>query len=603
MEMYQFASNTVSVQNHSWGLPSGYLGQSGPTPLEKVGLANAVTLGRAGLGTVLVRAAGNDRALLCRADDDGYAADPQAIAVAAVTNSGRATYYSSPGACILVAAPGGNGTGYQGLLTLDLVGSQRGVNAGITYPGDLADYRWGVQGFSGTSGSAPLVSGVAALVLSVNPTLSYRDVQQILLLSARQWDLADPDLTTNGAGLVVSHNVGFGVPDAGQAVRMARTWPSRPPLNTLTIKDGQPQQIPSSGLRVEVQGDSVPAWLASIPSRPGIGLHPDQPTAFRPLVAVGFATNVPSVSLTNQGALIERGVVPFDQKIRNVAQAGAEFAVIYNVPGDDSLITMLGTDYSPIPAVFISNTNGVGLQALFQTNQSALARLRLLSADRVFPVSSSLVCEQIGVRVQTDHPVRGDVRITLLSPQGTRSVLQRINTDTNAGPTDWTYWSTHHFYESSVGDWVVSISDEGPGHTGTVYTTSLIINGVPITDSDHDGLDDGWEMAHFGTLAYGPKDDPDGDGFDNAREQAMGTDPMVPNDPFKVDETPWHLFGHQLMRLSWPGTASHSYDVWGGTNVAALTLLTNVAGQFPVTEWMAPTTNVAYQFFRVRAGP
>jgi len=52
---------------------------------------------------------------------------------------------------------------------------------------------------------------------------------------------------------------------------------------------------------------------------------------------------------------------------------------------------------------------------------------------------------------------------------------------------------------------------------------SLIVNGVPITDTDHDGLDDNWEMAHFGTLAYGPKDDPDYDGYNNAFEQVLGS--------------------------------------------------------------------------------
>jgi len=48
--------------------------------------------------------------------------------------------------------------------------------------------------------------------------LTCRDVQQILILSSRHFDLADPDLRTNGAGFRFSHNVGFGVPDAGRAV-------------------------------------------------------------------------------------------------------------------------------------------------------------------------------------------------------------------------------------------------------------------------------------------------------------------------------------------------------------------------------------------------
>ena len=40
--------------------------------------------------------------------------------------------------------------------------------------------------FNGTSGSAPIVAGVIALMLEANPNLTYRDVQEILLRSARQ---------------------------------------------------------------------------------------------------------------------------------------------------------------------------------------------------------------------------------------------------------------------------------------------------------------------------------------------------------------------------------------------------------------------------------
>ena len=115
----------------------------------------------------------------------------------------------------------------------------------------------------------------------------------------------------------------------------------------------------------------------------------------------------------------------------------------------------------------------------------------------------------MGLRVKTDHPLRGDLRMTLVSPQGTRSILQRFNSDTNAGPSDWTYYSTHHFYESSAGTWTFDISDEYAGATGSVLEASLILRGVDIMDADQDGLDDAWEMQHFNSLSYGPLDDPD----------------------------------------------------------------------------------------------
>jgi len=45
-------------------------------------------------------------------------------------------------------------------------------------------------------------------------------------------------------------------------------------------------------------------------------------------------------------------------------------------------------------------------------------------------------------------------------------------------------------------------------------------------DTDTDGLPDGWEQAYLYGLDYGPNDDPDGDGSDNAQEYRLGTNPL-----------------------------------------------------------------------------
>lgn len=603
MSMYQYASNVVSVQNHSWGAGNGLKQQRGPTLLEQVGIANAVTLGRGGLGTVMVRSAGNDRGIAGSTCDDGYVNDPQVITVAAITQSGRATSYSEAGASVLIATPGGGGDSSQGLFTLDLVGSDRGVNSGIIYAGDIADYAFGIQGFIGTSASAPLASGIAAILLSVNPNLSYRDVQQILALSARHWDTADPDIVTNGAGLPVSHNVGFGVPNAGHVAWLATIWSNRPPLATLTLTDSRLSPIPDDGLRIEVSGSNIPTALESVHAFPTFAPHPDAPTPSIPLVDVGLATNVPALNLTNKAALILRDATSFTTKISNAAKAGAIFAVIYNPTsgGSFNLGVVAGTEYAPIPAVFIGNSSGEALKALFQTNASAAARLRLLSTERVFSVGSTLLCEHVGVRVRTDHPLRGDLRITLRSPQGTRGVLQHFNDDTTPGPTDWTYWTTHHFLESSAGDWTVAITDEFGGAVGNLQSVSLLLRGTQITDTEHDGLDDAWETSRLGSLAYGPKDDPDGDGYSNAREQLMGTNPQVSDLLTSPNLTRWSLFGSQLLRVSWPSAAQYTYALRTGTNVAVRNLATNLPGGFPETEWFEPYSAAQNEFFKVNA--
>ncbi|MFA6547169.1 MAG: S8 family serine peptidase, partial [Limisphaerales bacterium] len=253
--MFQYMSNSVGVQNHSW-LNSGS-GLSPVSALAAAGLSNALTFGRGGRGVLMTRAAGNDRSTGANANDQAYNADPRIIAVAGVRINGRVASYSTPGACVLVAAPVGD-TGFDAPPTTDRVGSSFGYNAGIFYFDDSANYSFNSLSPQGTSFAAPQITGLCALLLGANPNLTIRDVQQILALSARHFDFADRDLATNGAGLVVSHNLGFGVPDAGLAVRLAQAWSNRPPATTITLVSNGVQAIPDAGFLVRASGVDVP---------------------------------------------------------------------------------------------------------------------------------------------------------------------------------------------------------------------------------------------------------------------------------------------------------------------------------------------------------
>ncbi|MGZ4973340.1 MAG: S8 family serine peptidase [Limisphaerales bacterium] len=584
MDMFQYASNVVAVQNHSWGY--GGDSQIAVGLLSTIGVSNAVHNGRDGKGAVIVRSAGNFRIDGADANDDAYLADPQIIAVGAVRIDGRVASYSNPGACLLVAAPGGElATGT--LFTTDRQGLL-GYNTSTNYADPtLGDYCFDSTGFYGTSAAAPQIAGVAALILSANTNLTYRDVQQILILSARQFDVSDPRLGTNAAGFHISHNQGFGIPDAGVAVQLARAWPNRPAAVTMTWSDTTTNAIPDDGLHVVIPN------LPPISASPSLGIQPDAPTAQLPLVDVGMALGPISQNLTNKGALIQRGNNSFSDKIGYAAQAGAAFAIVYNNTGTSDRVVMGTTDFVPIPAVFIGKTNGDALHGLLlQSNLQA--QLATTSATYSFNVTNTLSCEHVSVRLQTDHPHRADLRITLSSPQGTVSVLDHLNSDPAAGPVDWTYSSTHNFFESSYGTWTIKVTDEAAGSTGSVLFCALTIEGVPLIDTDHDGLDDNWELAHFGTLSYGPQDDPDHDGYNNMREQLMGTDPMV-SAPIVADFSRWNS---SLARVSWTSAAGTNYNVLAGSDVSGLSTVTNIAGAFPETEWFVPYTN-AMRFFKV----
>ncbi|MBN8249835.1 MAG: S8 family serine peptidase, partial [Verrucomicrobia bacterium] len=496
-DVFRHAANTVPIQNHSWG-PTGTT-QRGPTLLEETGIEEAWRLGRSGLGTVMVRAAGNERARGAQAGDDGFANDPRVITVGAVRRNGHFSSFSEPGACLLVAAPAGDAD-EGGLFTTDFQGIA-GANFISFFPPfeHLSDYRWGALGFTGTSAAAPLVSGVAALMLSVNPSLGARDVQQALLLSAWHPDPRHPDIQTNGAGLRVSHDLGFGLVDAAEAVRWALRWSNRPAASEVRRTNSASGEIPDGGFEVVLEpgADDGAAFVAS--GLPGTGLHPETATVALPLVDLGLALGDPTGRLEGRGVLIERGGVPFQEKLVRAATFGAAFAVVFNAatnevpagscPGGEQLCVLAGTDDSPIPALFLRRSDGLALRDLIAAAPERPAALRLNGIRRSFTISDSLQCEAVGVRIRTDHSGRGDLRITLRSPSGTVSVLQRYNADIGPGPTDWTYWSTHHFFEPSAGTWELQVTDQAPDEgRGSLLEATLIVRGVPVVDDDRDGL-------------------------------------------------------------------------------------------------------------------
>ncbi|MFL6853709.1 MAG: S8 family serine peptidase [Sphingomicrobium sp.] len=214
------------IVNNSWGYTTPFQVNASSSDSFwqsfEGALANAGT-GRGGLGTIIVKSAGNNRSSGLDTNYDNFTNHRMVIAVGAVDHNGAVSYYSTPGANLLVVAP--SSTYGMGLTTTDIAGAA-GSNSG--------DY---VSNFGGTSAAAPQVSGVVALMLEANPDLGWRDVQEILALSARQ--VGDPTALTgsekyawsyngagnwNGGGMHFSNDYGFGLVDALAAVRLAESW-------------------------------------------------------------------------------------------------------------------------------------------------------------------------------------------------------------------------------------------------------------------------------------------------------------------------------------------------------------------------------------------
>jgi subtilisin-like proprotein convertase family protein/Ca2+-binding RTX toxin-like protein len=204
---------TVDVANNSWGyngfFTDNFLYSSFAASANAI--ENAVATGRSGLGTIITFSSGNSRQEGDNVNYHSFGNSQHTIAVGAIGITGSIASFSTPGAAVLVSAPGVN------IYTTDRLGSA-GYSGG--------DY----TSISGTSFSSPAVAAVTALILEANPDLGYRDVQEILAYSSRNPTASNSGWQTNGAnnwnggGLLVSDDYGFGLVDAYAAVRLAETW-------------------------------------------------------------------------------------------------------------------------------------------------------------------------------------------------------------------------------------------------------------------------------------------------------------------------------------------------------------------------------------------
>jgi subtilisin-like proprotein convertase family protein len=316
---------------------------------------------------------------------------------------------------------------------------------------------------------------------------------------------------------------------------------------------------------------------------------------------VGLALASMPLALNSAAALVRRGQNDFVEKIRHVAEAGGRFLVMYNNEGTSSRHYIQGADvhFLPIPTVFIDQSAGTTLSTYLDANPSAQAEVALDAAVYTLPITKALQCEHVTLRVRTTHPRRADLRITLVSPAGTRSVLQQFNGDLATALDDWTYSSVQFFYESSVGNWGVEISDERAGVVGHVTALDLTVTGVSINDEDADGLPDPWELAHFGSLATASADDPDRDGASNLREHLLDTDPLVAAPALSLDITAWDT---RYWRLSWPTTPYAQYRLEAAASPEGpYALILVIESDFTEAEWLVPAETGVPRFFRVGA--
>lgn len=346
-----WSNSLIQVKSNSWGPNDDGITLEGPGTAAAAAMSNACISGRSGRGVLIFWAGGNG---LLDDDDsnyDGYANSIYSIAIAAADIRGFQSWYSEPGANIVVCAPsnGDNPTNTSqdiGIWTVDRTGSD-GYNDGST-SGEPSDSNYTAT-FGGTSSASPLAAGVGALILQSNTNLGWRDVQEILIRSATRNDSSDSDWRTNGVGFWFNHKYGGGLINASGAVAMASTW-------------------------------------------------------------------------TNLGAEIS---------------------------------TTTNQSYST--AIPDNNASGI---------------------TRTFNITSYMRMEHAVVTLSATHPYRGNLKIELISPANTTSVLANAHSDSGDNYSSWKFMTVRNWGESSAGTWTLRVADRTSSNTGTLTFAGLTLYGT-----------------------------------------------------------------------------------------------------------------------------
>ena len=478
-------NNNIDITNNSWGPSDALRTLAGPTLTEYLAIQDSIVFGRdldgpggnPALGVINIWASGNGGApnflrpgfpgigAFDQSNYDGYANLRYTIAVGGVDHDGgynnfdgTVTAYPEAGANVLVVAPTGSvfttvgldiGTG-SGLVTTDLTGDfgYNGPNnpqTGEDFDRDFLPDKDYMTRFNGTSGAAPLVAGVVALMLEANPNLSWRDVQEILVRSARQ--NAQFEVPTVGGGTSTQNTwITNQVPQFSDPDPFILGVPIAPDLRTLNpLLD--PNNLSIGGFYFD--GRLVPDHRAADP--------------FKLTNGAGYTV---SQGRGTYGEMIGYGHGTVDAELA-VQMAQQWHAKDQDLPSESTFTTFVtgpGNTPSPIPAAAISNMPS-GFQVVpggivpgtfdgtfidfwneyFETSRVPFSQPNPPTNDRggsiafSVPDPNTMTIESVDVKLafsadSNPDEILNHMRIMLVSPDGTQSDLNNYFLDLPTGP-------------------------------------------------------------------------------------------------------------------------------------------------------------------------
>jgi len=360
-------------------------------------------------GITYVVAAGNGNSLGVRQNACNYspARVANAITVGATQNNDAAASFSNFGTCVDILAPGVN-------ITSAWYNSNTATNT-----------------ISGTSMASPHTAGVAALVLSANPTWQPQQVSDYLV--------------ANSTANVVT-NVGTGTPNRLLYVVNDGT---PPPTNDFSVS-----VTPTSGSTTS--GNSVTATVATATtagsaqavSLTASGLPSGATASFSPASVTSGGSSTLTIATS---AATPAGTYP-------ITVTGTGAAASRTATYTLTVTTAGGTG--------CSGSNGTDV-AIPDTNTNVTSGITITGCARNASSSST-------VAVNIVHTYRGDLVVDLVAPDGTAYRLKNSSAFDSADNVNATY-TTNLSTEAANGTWQLRVRDVYSGDTGYLNTWTLTL--------------------------------------------------------------------------------------------------------------------------------
>uniref|UniRef100_A0A0N4ZYY1 P/Homo B domain-containing protein n=1 Tax=Parastrongyloides trichosuri TaxID=131310 RepID=A0A0N4ZYY1_PARTI len=218
----------IDIYSASWGPEDDGKTFDGPGPQARQAFYRGIKQGRNGKGNIFVWASGNGGSRQDSCSADGYTTSIYTLSISSATYHNSRPWYLEECPSTIATTYSSASINQPAIVTVD-------VPNGCT------------KSHTGTSASAPIAAGIIALALEANPSLTWRDMQHIVLRTANPTPLLNnPGWSVNGVGRRISNQFGYGLMDAGALVKLAKVWTTVPEQHLCTYKYQMSEPSPRS---------------------------------------------------------------------------------------------------------------------------------------------------------------------------------------------------------------------------------------------------------------------------------------------------------------------------------------------------------------------